>query len=127
MNSILIAFLLIGAGGNAGTTPTIADTLRVQLGPTVTSMRVGLDVATLTTPMGPREILAGVVPTERKTRWVEGGVIGAVVGGVGLLLLRNAAENHREVLGPEPRFMAPLAGAAAGFVIGALVGHRIER
>lgn len=128
MNTIWISLMLIGASGNAAMVQPAVDTVQVQPGLTYISMQVGLRAADLGTSVNPNESLAVALRSDRKTRWVEGAVIGTIVGGVGFLLLREAGENHREIRDNTlPRYFVPFVGAAAGFVIGSLIGHGIKK
>ncbi|HET9066060.1 MAG TPA: hypothetical protein VFN22_09620 [Gemmatimonadales bacterium] len=103
-------------------TPTHAEAYAL---PSARALRVGMR-ETATADQTPASVVSIDYP-QRSTKWLEGGAVGAVIGGAGALLLRSAGENHREVEGTGSRVITALSGGAVGFLVGALVGNRIDR
>ena len=122
MDCILFALFSLCASEPA---PSSAADAAWAVTPVPTAL-LPLPPATFATARGP-QVQAWAPAQDRDSRWVEGGIIGSAAGIVGALLLKSAADNHREVSSPGSRTIVVVSGGAVGFLVGALIGQSISK
>ncbi|MDX2206301.1 MAG: hypothetical protein SFU57_01545 [Gemmatimonadales bacterium] len=111
MRVLLLGVLMVGP-----VTPLLAQG-QAQAGPV--PVRAGLS-----SPAMPRATSQdwGMRESERETKWVQGGIIGAIIGGAGTLATLGFATALDSNISTYTWVRATATMAAIGFVVGALAG-----